>query len=105
MRKHIVVLVAALAVAFAATPAIASASTSSVTRIVGQQFSTQLHNRARLSGIRIISTTMKCAYDGGSRYSCYATYTASLHGYVARYGVYINVVGNGWRTVGNAVRI
>ena len=103
MSRKITAALATLAVAAPfAVPSLASASSWIQTR-VARGFSTQTHNRARLSGIRITQTAVRCANDGGGSYSCYATYTGLWRGHHYKYGIYINASSNGaWRTVGSA---
>jgi hypothetical protein len=99
--KKIAALVAALAVAAPlAIPAIASASTASTQAYVGRQFATQIRNRARLSGYNVTNTSVKCANDGGSYYSCWSTYTVVMAGLHLKYGAYINVTPVRWNVVG-----
>jgi hypothetical protein len=107
MRKYIVAAATALTLAApAVVPAVASASTWSVQNMVQRQFGTQLRNRGRLSGIRVLSVRVRCANDGGGYYSCYATAVESMQGLTAKYGIYINVTpGNAWHTVGQAQQI
>jgi hypothetical protein len=99
MRKIIIATLTALAVASPlAIPALAAANAT--TNEVASQFSTQIHNRASVSGLTITSTSVKCKSDGGSYYSCYATYTVLSGGRHDQFGVYLNVTPNRWYVVG-----
>jgi hypothetical protein len=100
--KKIAALIAALAVAAPlAIPAIASASTASTQAYVGRQFSTQIRNRARLSGFHVTSTSVRCASDGGGYYSCWSTYTLMIAGTHMKYGEYLNVTPTRWYATSN----
>jgi hypothetical protein len=103
MKKIIAVAVAATTLAI---PAVASASsTSGITAFVKQGYSTQLRNRARLAGYTVVGVNVRCLSDGGSYYSCYATYTLRQYGDYFKYGIYINVTPTNWHTVGNAATL
>jgi hypothetical protein len=101
LRKLVIAAVAAFTIAApAAVPATASANARSVARVVQRQYGRQVRNRARLSGIRILSVGVRCASDGGGQYSCRATYVAQTSQVTAKYAIYINVINGVWRTVG-----
>ena len=104
MSRKIAAVVAAFAVAAPlAVPALASANAT--TSFVARQFSRTIHNRAALSGIRVLSTSVRCKSDGGGYYSCFATYVARTRGVTAKFGEYINVTPTRWSTVGSPRRI
>jgi hypothetical protein len=107
--KKLAACLAVLAVAAPfATPAVASASPSEsyVASVVKRQFATHLRQRFAGSGIAVVRTTMDCSWVGGSRYSCYGTYTAAAYGgwatgtRPATAGVPIAVNWPNWHTVG-----
>jgi hypothetical protein len=104
MKRTFAAAAALAASASFAMPALASASPSAsyVASAVQRQYSTQVRNRAALSGIGVSSITVRCAADGGYTYSCYATYVAYVDGVHAKYGIYIDVSGYNlrWHTVG-----
>jgi hypothetical protein len=109
MKRAIAAAAALAASASLAVPAIASASPSAsyVASAVQRQYSTQVRNRAALSGIGVSSITVRCAADGGYTYTCYATYVAYVRGVHAKYGIYIDVSGSNlrWHTVGTAATL
>ena len=76
-------------------------STGLVQQAVSRQYGTTIRNRARLSGMHVLNTSVRGAGDGGGQFSCYAAYTASRGRVTGKYSVYIDVTRNGgWHTVG-----
>lgn len=98
-RTILTAIVVASFAAPLAVPAIAAAD--STTSYVARAFSTQIHNRARVSGFTVTATSVRCASDGGGYYSCWATFTALVGRRHAQYGAYLNITPTRWYVVGN----
>lgn len=105
MKKVIAAGLATAALAPLAAPAVASASVWSVQSTIARQFARTVRNRAGLSGIHVVSTSVKCRPDGGGTYSCLGTVTGRVGGTYVRYGIYINATNYSWHTVGSAFRL
>ncbi len=104
MKKLIACLTVLAVAAPLATPAIASASPSAsyVASVIRPQFAAKLRQRLARIGVVLIRTSMTCTRVGGSRYSCYGTYTANSWGFQP-VTVGDPIVVNwpsGWQTVG-----